>query len=161
LMTLHRKENVDDRNALAGILHGIEAAGRQTVFLVHPRTSKRITEFGLNLPPCIRAVEPQGYLEMLTLIQAASAVLTDSGGLQKEAYFLGKPCITLREETEWQELVEVGANVLTGADSQRIADAIQQLSSAQISQGIYGDGRAGATIARDLHARLYRGLESA
>jgi UDP-GlcNAc3NAcA epimerase len=155
LMTLHRKENVDDPAALNRILRGVAAAGKPTVFLVHPRTAKRIDEFGITLPDCIRTTPPQGYLEMLALIQSSSVVLTDSGGLQKEAYFLNKPCITLRDETEWRELVDAGANVLTGSDTHRIAQALTEVNLIAMPQGIYGHGKASEVIALDLRARLY------
>lgn len=154
LLTLHRKENVDDRESLNRILAGIGTFGFPTLFLMHPRTKKRIEEFDIALPACVRTEEPQGYLEMLSLIQGASAVLTDSGGLQKEAYFLGLPCITLREETEWKELVEAGANVLTGSNTRMIIEALSSFREINLPKNIYGDGRAGSSIATDLAARL-------
>lgn len=154
LMTLHRKENVDDKVALQRIFSGVQAAGVLTVFLIHPRTAKRIADFGIEVPPCIRVVQPVGYLDMLKLIQGARLVLTDSGGLQKEAYFLGKPCVTLRDETEWTELLDAGVNVLTGSDPDRIAAALRKDDWGRVSGEIYGDGDAAGLIARDLSARL-------
>lgn len=154
LMTLHRKENVDDKQSLLRIFEGIQAAQEDTLFLIHPRTAKRMDEFGIAVPSCIRTVDPLGYLDMLKLIQASKLVLTDSGGLQKEAYFLGKPCVTLREETEWTELVDAGVNVLTGSDSQLIAEALRINNHGDMSEGIYGSGDAAGFIARDLITRI-------
>lgn len=154
LMTLHRKENVDDRDALLRIFSGIAAANKDTIFVVHPRTAKRIAEFGLSIPSCIRTVAPVGYLDMLRLTQAARLVVTDSGGLQKEAYFVGKPCVTLRDETEWTELVDAGVNVLTGADPERICAALHKSHWGDFSNDIYGNGDAAGMIARDLCNRL-------
>lgn len=154
LMTLHRKENVDDRVALQRIFAGIEAADTDTVFLIHPRTSKRLNEFQIPVPSCVRMTDPVGYLDMLRLIEASRLVLTDSGGLQKEAYFLDRPCVTLREETEWNELVDAGVNVLTGSDPDLIAAALRTSNWTAASNGIYGSGHAARTIAEDLLARL-------
>jgi len=154
LMTLHRKENVDDEKSLQRIFSGIEAADVRTVFLIHPRTAKRIADFNIRIPACIRVVQPVGYLDMLRLIQGARLILTDSGGLQKEAYFLGKPCVTLRDETEWTELVQANVNVLTGSDPQKITAALRKTDWAGSSGEIYGGGDAAGLIARDLAARL-------
>lgn len=154
LMTLHRKENVDDRAALSRIFEGVAEARRTTLFLIHPRTSKRLLEFGIHVPQCIRMVDPVGYLDMLELIQSSRLVLTDSGGLQKEAYFLDKPCVTLREETEWKELVDAGVNVLAGSNPALISAALRTSKWPASSNGIYGDGNAARFIAEDLFARL-------
>lgn len=154
LMTLHRKENVDDPGTLTDIFRGLEDLDEQIVFLVHPRTSKKIAEFKILLPSCILQIEPVGYLDMLALLAGCSAVLTDSGGLQKEAYFLGKRCITLREETEWAELIEVGANVLVGSSPEMIRRALDEPTSPMKNLEIYGKGNACELIADDLLNRL-------
>jgi UDP-GlcNAc3NAcA epimerase len=155
LLTLHRKENVDNAVALQSALTAIGDAQTQTVFLVHPRTAKMLAELKVHVPDKIRLTDPVGYIDMLTLIESCSVVLTDSGGLQKEAYFLGRPCITLRDETEWTELVDGGANVLTGTDSARIAHALQSVRYVErVPEGIYGDGRAAEKIAADMLVRL-------
>jgi len=154
LMTLHRKENTDDRARLESILDGIAASPRPIVFPVHPRTTKRLAEFGLKLPRIVRTIEPQGYLDTLRLEASAHQILTDSGGVQKEAYFHGVPCVTLRDETEWVELVESGANMVVGADSARIAACLTGSALMNAKPNIYGDGRAAERIVDDLLKRL-------
>lgn len=154
LMTLHRKENTDDRERLASILDGVSGSTLPVVLPLHPRTAKRIAEHGLSLPSVIRVIEPLGYLDTLRLESAANMILTDSGGVQKEAYFHGVPCVTLRDETEWTELVEVGANVLTGADAVRIRCALSAPPSRPSSADVYGDGFTAERILQDLISRL-------
>jgi UDP-GlcNAc3NAcA epimerase len=154
LMTLHRKENTDDRARMESILAGIAASPRPIVFPIHPRTTKRIAEFGLKLPGIVRTVEPQGYLDTLRLEAGAHQILTDSGGVQKEAYFHGVPCVTLRDETEWVELVECGANTLVGADPARIAACLTGSTPTSATPNIYGDGHAAERIVADLLRRL-------
>jgi UDP-GlcNAc3NAcA epimerase len=151
LTTLHRAENVDDRNRLQQILNGLAQSNMPVVLPMHPRTKKRLQEFGLALPPNVRIIEPVGYLEMIKLEEQAALIATDSGGVQKEAYFHQTPCVTMRDETEWVELVECGANILTGADENKIADAIQRSLATQkeiFSRPLYGKGDAGHLIAK-------------
>jgi UDP-GlcNAc3NAcA epimerase len=154
LMTLHRKENTDDKAVLSNILRGIAASEWPVVFPVHPRTRKMLNAFGLELPANVRPLEPLGYLDALALLASARLVLTDSGGMQKEAYFLSRPCVTLRDETEWVELVDVGANILAGANSELIADLVNREPWNIGSSAIYGDGNAAAIIAADLVGRV-------
>lgn len=111
LLTAHRPDNVDDPKILAGILEGAGRIGMPVVFPVHPRTRKSLA--GIAVPPGVILMEPVGYLDMLGLLARSELVLTDSGGLQKEALFIGTPCVTLRGETEWPETIETGMNVLT------------------------------------------------
>jgi len=152
LVTLHRQENVDDRERLGRILKGLSDTSRQIVWPMHPRTRKRIESFGFSLPANVRVIDPVGYLDMVMLEKHANVIATDSGGVQKEAYFHGVPCVTLREETEWVELIEIGANVLVGADTGRIAASLGSRVSSDLSQSIplYGRGDAGITIAAAL-----------
>ncbi len=121
------------------------------IFPVHPRTRKKIQELGdatgdRQTAANPRMIEPVGYLDMLSLQQNARFVLTDSGGMQKEAYWLGVPCITLRPETEWVETVAAGWNVLVGADRERILDAVRSLAAPAQRPALYGDGRAAQRI---------------
>nr|WP_303715905.1 UDP-N-acetylglucosamine 2-epimerase (non-hydrolyzing) [Methanoculleus marisnigri] len=155
VLTVHRPSNTDSRENMAAILGALGEAGRPAVFPVHPRTRKYLSEYGLlvEMPENIRVIEPLGYLDMLHLMAHAEKILTDSGGVQKEAYMLGVPCITLRENTEWVETVEAGWNVLVGAEKERIADAIHSLSPISRQNGIFGDGEASLRIRRILTGR--------
>jgi len=128
LATVHRAENTDDRERLQRILRGLESASHPVVFPVHPRTRAALADVALGPGSAVRMIEPVGYIDMVRLISAACVVATDSGGLQKEAYWLGTPCVTLRDETEWVETVEAGGNTLVGADSAAIAHALAQIT---------------------------------
>jgi UDP-N-acetylglucosamine 2-epimerase len=142
LLTVHRAENVDDPGRLGAIMRGVRESGRPVVFPAHPRTRAA----GVDAPPNVRLIEPVGYLEMLVLEDAAEAIVTDSGGVQKEAYFAGRPCVTLRDSTEWTETVEAGWNVLAGADSRAIADAMRSFRPSGPRPELFGDGRAAEKI---------------
>ena len=146
LATIHRAENTDDPGRLAAILRGLAGAGRPVVLPLHPRTRDRITTLSIDLPSSILLTEPVGYLEMVWLERHAAAIATDSGGVQKEAFFHDTPCVTLRDETEWVELIEAGWNRIVGADETRIVDALKS-SAAPASKGaIYGEGDAAERI---------------
>ena len=119
--TVHRAGNTDDPERLAGIFEGLGRLDAPVVVPLHPRTRDRLA--GISVPENVEITDPLSYLRMLTLVRSARAVLTDSGGLQKESLWLGVPCITLREETEWVETLEGGWNRLAGADPARIAEA--------------------------------------
>lgn len=147
LVTAHRAENVDDKSRIKGIISGIqkvrEMYGMPVIFPMHPRTQKMIQEFGINNEG-ITVVSPVGYLDFLELEAHARLILTDSGGVQEEACILQVPCVTLRENTERPETVEVGANLLAGSDSDRIVTAIDRMfSSNRRWNNPYGDGTAG------------------
>jgi UDP-N-acetylglucosamine 2-epimerase len=153
LATLHRAENTDDPERLCGILEGLRSLaedGMRVVFPIHPRTREALSCLDISIDGCgIDIIEPMGYLDMLALERNAKIILTDSGGVQKEAYFSHVPCITLRDETEWVELVEGGWNQLAGADPVRIHDAIQRalaLDRADQNVLLYGDGHASERI---------------
>lgn len=126
LATIHRAENTDCKERLEGILSGLSKSEFDIILPLHPRTKLKIAEYGIVLAENIHFVEPVGYLEMIWLEMNATMIVTDSGGVQKEAYFQGKKCITLRDETEWVELVHSGWNTLVGFDSKLIADAISK-----------------------------------
>jgi UDP-GlcNAc3NAcA epimerase len=154
LLTLHRAENTDDPARLRAIVEALNALdGQPGVFPVHPRTRKMLTVQGMRLASHIRLIEPVGYLEMLALEDRCRFVVTDSGGVQKEAFFFGKPCITLRERTEWVETVQSGWNTLAGADPLRIRSAFQNLRVPSKQPAFYGDGDAGSKILTTLLAR--------
>ncbi|CAG2141830.1 non-hydrolyzing UDP-N-acetylglucosamine 2-epimerase [Cupriavidus numazuensis] len=150
LCTIHRAENTDNHERLRAILDGLAALPLHVVLPLHPRTRARMQSAGIVAPDRVIVCDPVGYMEMLWLEMNCRIVLTDSGGVQKEAYFHGKPCVTLREETEWTELVEAGVNRLAGADAQRILSAYQALQSADMGthRNLYGNGDAGECIAR-------------
>jgi len=148
LATVHRAENTDDSARLAGIFKGLGALDLPVVMPLHPRTRKRLAEFGIHPHGAVCMIEPLGYLDMLALQSAAACVLTDSGGVQKEAYYLGVPCVTLRDETEWVETVETGWNALVGTDPIRIVDAVKRRATRDDdgSRNVYGNGRTAECI---------------
>ncbi|MBV6493628.1 MAG: UDP-2,3-diacetamido-2,3-dideoxy-D-glucuronate 2-epimerase [Turneriella sp.] len=153
LTTLHRAENTDNPERLTAIvdaLNKIHAEIAPVVLPLHPRTRKIIQEKGLTLTANV--IDPVGYFEMIWLLQHCGLVLTDSGGVQKEAYFFGKPCVTMRDQTEWIELVEVGANELVGADTQKIVDAVKRKNGQTIvdEAQLYGGGHAAVEVVRHL-----------
>jgi UDP-N-acetylglucosamine 2-epimerase len=149
LATVHRAENTDDETRLRGIISALSKLSLPVVFPIHPRTRKRMADLGIEPGGALRVVEPVGYLEMVALERAARVVLTDSGGMQKEALFHGTPCVTLRDETEWIETVKAGWNVLVGADPAKIISAVEHFDGHVLGKPplLYGDGKAGAGIA--------------
>lgn len=154
LCTIHRAENTDDENRLRSIFEALNeiAKERQIILPLHPRTKKILENLKLNIQN-LTLIDPVGYLEMVWLIDNCELVMTDSGGLQKEAYFFEKQCITLRDETEWVELVECGANVLVGADKEKIINAYENNASfdnENSSLDLYGGGVASGKIIEEL-----------
>jgi UDP-GlcNAc3NAcA epimerase len=153
LATIHRPSNTDEIGNMRGILSAMAASRLPVVWPVHPRTRRRIAEFGLEIPPMVRAIEPVGYLDMVMLERHARVIATDSGGVQKEAFFHGVPCLTLRSETEWVELVELGVNRLIGEDWGAFAAALAAAPpefSPRDQRQPYGCGDAAARIVRAL-----------
>jgi len=151
LLTIHRAENTDNPVRLASIVSAINSTPeRPAVFPIHPRTKKIMSQQGLSFGPHVRLLPPVGYYEMLCLEGACSFVLTDSGGVQKEAFFFGKPCATLRDSTEWVELVDVGWNILVGADEKAIVRAITNIKFPDSKPSLYGDCNAGEKILNNL-----------
>jgi len=147
LMTIHRAENTDDPARLKSIVDAVNSlTGYRFVFPVHPRTRKILEGLGLVFAPHIKVIDPVGYLEMIAYESACSAVLTDSGGVQKEAFFFRKPCITMRDSTEWVELVESGWNTLAGADTDRIITAVKNIVVPNDHPSLYGDGHCAQKI---------------
>lgn len=137
LLTVHRAENTDRPEDLQRVIEAVEtlSAGRPVIFPVHPRTAAALKRFGLAFGKTVRMIDPVGYFELLMLLKASAGVLTDSGGLQKEAFWMARPCITLRGETEWVETVEAGWNLLFG-------NASSLPLPPKPAPPVYGDGHA-------------------
>ncbi|HLF26122.1 MAG TPA: UDP-N-acetylglucosamine 2-epimerase (non-hydrolyzing) [Anaerolineae bacterium] len=152
LATVHRAGNTDDPDRLRGILTAFNSIREQIVFPIHPRTQSAIQRLGLALAPNVQTIDPVGYLDMLMLESHARMILTDSGGVQREAYFLSIPCITLREETELMETVKVGWNRLAGADPDRILTTAREFIAPAEHPPLFGDGRAAERIGDILNA---------
>ncbi len=148
LVTVHRAKNTDDADRLRAILDGLDRVDDPLVLPVHPRTEDRLRRFGLwdRARRQLQVVDPVGYLDFVALLADARAVGTDSGGVQKEAFFLDTPCVTLREETEWVETVTAGWNRLVGADPDRIASELADATAPAVKPQPYGDGNAAARI---------------
>ena len=144
LATMHRSENTDDPARLSQIVNALNLLREPIVFPIHPRARKVIADAGCRLESHVRLIDPVGYLEMIALTSAARLVLTDSGGLQKEAYWLGVPCLTMRGETEWVETVEAGWNTLVGSDTEKIVKAVDSFAPSGSRPSLYGDGFAAA-----------------
>lgn len=142
LATVHRAANTDHIGTLRRVLEALSELDEPVVFPIHPRARLAMHSADLELAPSVRAIEPVGYLDMLTLEHNARMVITDSGGVQKEAYLLGVPCVTLREETEWPETLAGGWNVLAGADPARIIAAARRSRPRGEPPAVFGDGRA-------------------
>ncbi|MFO7598557.1 MAG: UDP-N-acetylglucosamine 2-epimerase (non-hydrolyzing) [Candidatus Desulfacyla sp.] len=150
LATVHRAENTDDANRLTNILSAFSQIDETIIFPVHPRTRKCLESACYQPPSNLKLLEPVGYFEMIALEQSACMILTDSGGMQKEAYWLEVPCITVRDETEWVETVETGWNVMTGADSQKILRAVRTFKPPVDHPPLYGDGGTAHRIVRTM-----------
>jgi len=146
--TVHRPENTDNRRNLKNILDAFGESDKTIVFPVHPRTQRMIKEFKLKIPKNIRMISPVGYLDSLQLQVSAKKVLTDSGGIQKEAYVLKVPCITLRTETEWKETVKDGWNVVVGANKEKIIDSIKNFSPKGKQNNYFGTGDSVSKIVK-------------
>lgn len=152
LVTIHRAENTDDVNRLTQIVGALNVISRKTkvVLPLHPRTKGLLEKNGIQLE--FSTIEPVGYFDMLSLLEHCELVMTDSGGLQKEAYFFSKYCLTLRDQTEWVELVDAGVNSLVGADSSKILLEFETAKQKPVTHSaqLYGDGAAAQKIAQKL-----------
>ncbi len=155
LSTVHRAENTDNEERLRNIFEALNEISEKTpvVLPLHPRTKKILNNLNIERSN-IKIIEPVGYLQMVWLLQHCSLVMTDSGGLQKEAFFFEKPCVTLRDETEWAELVEHGFNAIAGADKERIIKAYENAKSKDLNFDIdlYGGGKASQNIVNTLRS---------
>jgi UDP-GlcNAc3NAcA epimerase len=147
LVTLHRAENTDDQARLSSIVRALNEFSELPALLpLHPRTKKMMDSFGLSFASHIRTIDPVGYLDMLAMEDRCRFIVTDSGGVQKEAYFFHKPCITLRDQTEWTETVEAGANAVVGADYRSILDVLDSPPNPSDWDDLYGHGEAGKQV---------------
>lgn len=159
LATIHRAENTDDPARLKGLVQALQQLSRPTVLPLHPRTRKTLGESLAQLEHQVKVIDPVSYLDMLKLEQNARIILTDSGGVQKEAYWFDVPCVTLRDQTEWVELVEGGCNLLAGADPAAVDRAVRSFEAAGAvlpanrPRNLYGDGHSAARIVEGLAAR--------
>ena len=157
LATIHRAENTDDPQRLAGILGALRAVSVPVILPLHPRTRKTLGAALGEIGGNVRVIDPVPYLDMLMLERNARIILTDSGGVQKEAYWFGVPCVTLRDETEWVELVEAGWNRVVGSDSRAVLQAATEIEAtasndvAIAQRNVYGNGRAAGEIVDLLH----------
>lgn len=150
LLTLHRAENTDDAERLRQLMDQINALEQPILFPVHPRTRSALKRVGVTPAPHVVQLDPVGYLEMAYLLGRAALVMTDSGGLQKEAYWARVPCVTLRTETEWVETVDCGWNVVFGRGERPLPDCIARLAHRPEWTPLYGDGCAAERIAASL-----------
>lgn len=148
LVTIHRPRNTDKSESLRAVLRALSETGETVIFPAHPRTQEAINEREVVVSDNVRVIEPVGYLDIIKLERNARKILTDSGGIQKEAYFFAVPCLTLREETEWVETVEAGWNVLVGADEDRILEAVRSFAPCATRPNLFGDGRAAERFVR-------------
>lgn len=154
LATVHRAGNTDDPKNMQSILDALGSLAARVIFPVHPRTRSRIKEWGCTVNSNVILIEPLGPLDILQLQENAGCILTDSGGMQKEAYLLGVRCITLREETEWVETVSAGWNSLAGVDAKRIQTLYETWKPQGERPLLYGDGHAAEKICQILHEEL-------
>lgn len=154
LATIHRQENTDDPQKLRSIINGLNAVNREARVVVplHPRTRSILAKQGIN--PEFDIVDPVGYFDMVELLKHCSLVVTDSGGVQKEAFFFRKSCITVREQTEWVELVDGGFNTLVGADTNLLISAFNQAKNKECNfdVNLYGNGVASQIVAQEIEA---------
>ena len=149
LSTIHRAENTDDPQRLEGIIEGLDCIASEipVILPLHPRTRKKLEASGKEFRH-VSVISPVGYFDMLGLLERCNAVLTDSGGMQKEAFFFKKPCVTLRDETEWVELVDGEYNLLAGTDPDRIVKSVKVQTNKDFdwNKRLYGDGNAAEKI---------------
>lgn len=155
LCTIHRAENTDNEQRLKSIVEALELIAKEQAIILplHPRTKKIFANYSIKLSSNIKVIPPVGYLEMVWLINNSNLIMSDSGGLQKEAFFFSKPCITLRNETEWVELIEHKFNIKVGADKIKILEAYNNRKSyfsTNFSINLYGNGNASRKIIEEL-----------
>ena len=148
LATVHRASNTNDRSRLEAIIDGLAATPYQVVIPLHPRTRERLEKYGLweRASTELILIDPVGYIDFVRLLDGAAKVATDSGGVQKEAFYLDTPCVTMRDETEWRETIECGWNELVGTDESAIVEALQDGEVPPSKPKVYGCGNAAVWI---------------
>ncbi|WP_125152722.1 non-hydrolyzing UDP-N-acetylglucosamine 2-epimerase [Clostridium rectalis] len=142
LTTIHRAENTNDINRLKNIIEALNESNKDVVLPLHPRTKKYIENYGLKFNKNVKLINPVGYLDMISLEMNSEKIVTDSGGVQKEAFFMKKPCITMRDETEWVETVQNGWNVVVGTDKSKILNSVLNFQPNISQKSIFGSGKA-------------------
>lgn len=160
LLTLHRPENVDKEEKIKGIFRGLKLIYREfnlpIIFPIHPRTEKKLEEFNLRVPRGVKSIKPVGYLDFLKLESSAGLILTDSGGIQEEACILKTPCITLRDNTERPDTIEIGSNILAGTKSNIILLAVEKMMHKKSRwKNPFGDGKSSKKIL-DILVNIYK-----
>lgn len=158
LATIHRAENTDSKDSLDSLIQSLEGVSKEipVVLPLHPRTKKALKQFGMECRLGY-VIEPLGYFDILFLLEHCKLVVTDSGGLQKEAFFFGKPCLTVREQTEWIELVDLGVNFLVGTCKNRFTESFEKaahIDKEAFGQRPYGDGKASHVIVKQIIQKL-------
>jgi UDP-N-acetylglucosamine 2-epimerase len=150
LMTIHRPANADDAGRMASIFSALNLLVEPIIFPIHPRTRKSLEDMNIAMASHIKVIEPVSYFDMIILEENARLIATDSGGVQREAYFLKKPCLTLRDETEWTATVASGWNMLVGAETEKICDAWFTFQPPCEYPAVFGDGHAAQRIVQIL-----------
>lgn len=153
LGTIHRAENTNDIKRLKNITQALNQCGESVILPLHPRTKKYIEDYGLTFNNNVKVIAPIGYLDMLFLEKNCMKIVTDSGGVQKEAFFMNKPCITMRDETEWVETVENGWNILVGTDKKKILDAIINFEPQKPKNNYFGNGNSSDKICEIIESK--------
>ena len=156
LATVHRAKNTDTRDRLAAIIDAFEQLSVPVIFPAHPRTVAALNEYGLweRATAATRIIDPVNYGQFIKLVEGAACVATDSGGVQKEAFYLDTPCVTLRETTEWIETIDAGWNTLVGAETVQIVDAVRAAADPPAKPDLYGSGNAAVRIVSQLEQRV-------
>jgi UDP-GlcNAc3NAcA epimerase len=155
---MHRPENTDHPERIKAIFKGLEACDKPIIYPVHPRMRSILNQPEMkdilkNLNH-LQLIDPVGYLDMIMLEKFSNKIITDSGGMQKEAFFLKRPCITIRDESEWVETVDAGYNIIVGADSDKISDAVINFNPLHEIQNIYGNGNSAEIITNKINENL-------
>ncbi len=156
LCTIHRAENTDDPDKLKAIFKAFSMINQKIILPLHPRTKHILKNLEIKIPDNLHIIDPVGYMEMLSLLLHSEKMITDSGGVQKEAYFLHKPCITLRNETEWIETLDHNWNILCGTDSEKIVSAVESAVGEQTNLSAFGNGDSAAVIIQSVIDKFNR-----